>query len=74
MDERALQGIGTELFASFGRASTSRLHPGALEKPDPRLFQRARERAGFAAEGALHAGNDPLRDLAGASWSFRGHW
>ena len=37
-----------------------------LEKPDPRIFERALERLGVAATSAVHAGNDPEKDCAGA--------
>lgn len=37
-----------------------------LEKPDPALFERALARAGVRADEALHAGDDPEKDLAGA--------
>jgi HAD superfamily hydrolase (TIGR01509 family) len=37
-----------------------------VEKPDPRLFRLALERAGVPAERAVHVGDDPARDCAGA--------
>ncbi len=37
-----------------------------LEKPDPRLFERALGQLGVAATSAVHAGNDPEKDCAGA--------
>ena len=37
-----------------------------VEKPDPRIFELALERAGVAAERALHAGDHPEKDVAGA--------
>lgn len=37
-----------------------------LEKPDPRLFERALGRLGVEAASAVHAGNDPEKDCAGA--------
>lgn len=37
-----------------------------LEKPDPALFRRALARAGVAAGEALHVGDHPEKDVAGA--------
>ena len=37
-----------------------------VEKPDPRLFQIALERAGVAAEDALHIGDNAVDDWQGA--------
>ncbi len=37
-----------------------------IEKPEPEIFRRALERAGVAPEEALHAGDDPELDVAGA--------
>jgi putative hydrolase of the HAD superfamily len=37
------------------------------DKPDPLIFLRALEISGFASGEVLHAGDDPLRDWAGAS-------
>ncbi len=36
------------------------------EKPEAEIFRRALERAGVQAEAALHAGDDPERDVQGA--------
>ena len=38
-----------------------------IAKPDPRFFQRALEWAGVEAAGALHVGDDPEDDIAGAA-------
>lgn len=38
----------------------------AVEKPDPAIFRLALERAGVAAGEALHVGDHPEKDLAGA--------
>jgi REG-2-like HAD superfamily hydrolase len=55
---------GLDLLGSFdlvlGSASER------LEKPDPRLFARALERAGVRAEHSLHAGDHVERDARGA--------
>ena len=37
-----------------------------FEKPDPRIFQRACARLGVESHAAVHVGNDPDDDLAGA--------
>lgn len=37
-----------------------------LEKPDPELYRRALARAGVAADEALHVGDHPQKDVAGA--------
>lgn len=37
-----------------------------LEKPDPALFRRALERVGGRADEAVHAGDHPEKDVAGA--------
>jgi HAD superfamily hydrolase (TIGR01509 family) len=37
-----------------------------IEKPDPRLFRLALERMGVRADRAVHVGDDPERDCAGA--------
>ncbi len=37
-----------------------------LEKPQPAIFELALARAGVAAEDALHAGDHPEKDCAGA--------
>ncbi len=37
-----------------------------VEKPDPEIFRRALERAGVSAGEALHAGDHPRKDVAGA--------
>jgi putative hydrolase of the HAD superfamily len=37
-----------------------------VEKPDPRIFRRALERLGAAPSQALHVGNSPELDIAGA--------
>jgi REG-2-like HAD superfamily hydrolase len=38
-----------------------------LEKPDPRIFLRACTRLGLAPQAAVHVGNDPDDDIAGAT-------
>jgi putative hydrolase of the HAD superfamily len=37
-----------------------------VEKPDPRIFRRALERLGAEPSEALHVGDSPEHDLAGA--------
>jgi HAD superfamily hydrolase (TIGR01549 family) len=37
-----------------------------VRKPDPRIFEAALEAAGCAAEEALHVGDTPAEDIAGA--------
>lgn len=37
-----------------------------IEKPDPRIFEMALQRAGVHAEDALHVGDSPEADVAGA--------
>jgi len=41
-------------------------HLEGLEKPDPNFFRRVLERLGATPEQALHVGNHPEEDLAGA--------
>lgn len=38
-----------------------------VTKPDPRIFRVALERLGVSPAAALHVGDDPRRDLAGAA-------
>jgi len=59
---RLLRALGLE--GAFDGVLCSALE--GLEKPDPRLFRRALERAGVEAGAALHAGDHPERDVAGA--------
>lgn len=49
----------------FGVLIVSAEH--GVEKPDPRLFQIACRVAGVAARDAVHVGDDPEKDVLGAS-------
>ncbi len=40
--------------------------PHGVAKPDPRLFEIALSACGVAAEAAIHVGDDPADDVAGA--------
>lgn len=53
-----------ELEDSFDVVLSSAIE--GLEKPDPRLFERALARLDVPAESALHAGDDPEKDVGGA--------
>jgi putative hydrolase of the HAD superfamily len=53
-----------DLHARFEHVIVSHLE--GVEKPDPRLFEIALERAGARAEDALHVGDRADLDLAGA--------
>lgn len=59
---RLLERLGIAERVDFALASAIE----RLEKPDPALFELALARAGVAADEALHAGDDPEKDLAGA--------
>lgn len=56
-----------QMFGIYDRFVTVKasLEEG-IEKPDPRLFEIALHEAGFAPEDALHVGDDPVDDIAGA--------
>ncbi|MDB4967642.1 MAG: 2-haloalkanoic acid dehalogenase [Myxococcales bacterium] len=58
------------LFAQLGLAGEFDLvidsHVAGVEKPDPRIFQIALERAGVAARDALHLGDTFATDVVGA--------
>ncbi len=55
------------MFGLAGRFVTAvaSLEEG-VEKPDPKLFEITLARAGFCAGDALHVGDDPVDDVAGA--------
>jgi len=57
-----LEAIGLARF--FERALAAR-EAGVL-KPDPRIFTLLLERAGVAAERAVHVGDDAVADVQGA--------
>lgn len=57
-----LEQLGIARFFDVVLASASE----ELEKPDRALFERALRRGGVAAEEALHVGDHPVNDLAGA--------
>ena len=59
---RLLEALGIAPRVDFALASAIE----RAEKPDPALFERALARAGVAADQAVHAGDDPEKDLAGA--------
>jgi putative hydrolase of the HAD superfamily len=57
-----LEELGlTEYFEALGVS-----HLEGVEKPDPDLFRRVLQRLGAAPEEALHVGDVPALDLAGA--------
>ena len=58
-----LTGAG---LAPLVDAVVSSATAGAV-KPDPRLFEAALDAAGCTAEEALHVGDSPVNDLAGAT-------
>lgn len=52
-----------------------------LSKPDPRIFERALQRLGVAADQAWFVGDDPVADVRGAYdagltavWRYTPHW
>ncbi|HED65899.1 MAG TPA: HAD family hydrolase [Planctomycetes bacterium] len=53
-----------ELDSAFDFVLSSAIE--GVEKPDRALFELALERAGVPAEAALHAGDHPAKDVAGA--------
>jgi len=57
-----LAGIGVSARVDFVLASAIE----RIEKPAPEIFQRACDRAGVRPAEALHAGDHPEKDVAGA--------
>lgn len=57
-----LKGLGLAPFLDAAVVSAVE----EVEKPEPEIFTRALRRLGVGASEALHVGDDPVRDLAGA--------
>jgi putative hydrolase of the HAD superfamily len=57
-----LEGLGLAPRLDFALVSCLE----RCEKPEPEIFERALRRAGVAPEEALHAGDHPEKDVAGA--------
>lgn len=61
-----LPALLTDLGLAEGLAAVVVSAEERCEKPDPEIFRRALARTGTAPEDALHAGDHPTRDVAGA--------
>jgi len=60
---RLLEGLGLKDFFEQVVVSSET----GVDKPDARIFQRALERFGVAAEKAMHVGDSPAHDWEGAA-------